>query len=248
MSLYILPYSFASNSYQNLRKGLGLKSCKKRTKWKPTDTIINWGEAEISVFPDKIKIVNEPLAVSNAVSKLLSFVIMEKAGVKVPEFTVMKSIAKSWIGKGDIVIGRKLLRASGGRGISVFHNTEEIVDCPLYTRYIKHKAEYRIHIFEGEMIDSQQKLKRRDFNGDRNTRIRNLDNGYVFARSGFDVPSIVVEEACNAVRALGLNFGAVDIGYNEYYKSAYVFEVNTAPGLEGTTLQNYIKAMEKYDV
>ncbi|MNY63636.1 hypothetical protein D3C86_2006230 [compost metagenome] len=45
-----------------------------------------------------------------------------------------------------------------------------------------------------------------------------------------------------AVNAIGLTFGAVDVIWNEYRHQAYVLEVNTAPGLTGTTLEKYAEA------
>ena len=51
--------------------------------------------------------------------------------------------------------------------------------------------------------------------------------------------------AVNAVKALGLDFGAVDIIYNEKENQYYVLEVNTAPGLEGTTLIKYAERFSK---
>jgi D-alanine-D-alanine ligase-like ATP-grasp enzyme len=36
-----------------------------------------------------------------------------------------------------------------------------------------------------------------------------------------------------------LDFGAVDIIYNAKRNECYVLEVNTAPGLEGTTVEKY---------
>jgi D-alanine-D-alanine ligase-like ATP-grasp enzyme len=42
-----------------------------------------------------------------------------------------------------------------------------------------------------------------------------------------------------------LDFGAVDVIYNRAQDKAYVLEVNTAPGLEGSTLDNYVEAIQK---
>jgi D-alanine-D-alanine ligase-like ATP-grasp enzyme len=39
-----------------------------------------------------------------------------------------------------------------------------------------------------------------------------------------------------------LDFGAIDIIYNESRDQAYVLEVNTAPGLTGQTIQSYADA------
>ena len=47
-----------------------------------------------------------------------------------------------------------------------------------------------------------------------------------------------------AVRSLGLDFGAVDVV--ERQNKAYVLEVNTAPGLVGTTLEKYVDAIREY--
>ena len=47
-----------------------------------------------------------------------------------------------------------------------------------------------------------------------------------------------------AINACQLDFGAIDMAYvyNEHSgeHEAYVIEVNSAPGLEGTTLHNYV--------
>jgi glutathione synthase/RimK-type ligase-like ATP-grasp enzyme len=40
-----------------------------------------------------------------------------------------------------------------------------------------------------------------------------------------------------------LDFGGVDIGWNQRHGAA-VFEVNTAPGIEETSLQAYVEAFK----
>ena len=92
----------------------------------------------------------------------------------------------------------------------------------LYVKYIKKKAEYRIHVFNGKIIDIQQKRKRHEAI-EINFQIRSHNNGWV----------------------LGLDFGAVDIIWNEKQQQGYVLEVNTAPGLEGETIINYANAIEE---
>jgi glutathione synthase/RimK-type ligase-like ATP-grasp enzyme len=119
------------------------------------------------------------------------------------------------------------------------------MECPLYTLDTKAKHEYRIHVFNGMIIDSQQKKKRNDHEGGIRG-IRNHANGWVYAREGVVFPIPVLEQSLRAVKALGLNFGAVDIGYNELENTAYVYEVNSAPGLTGTTLDFYTNAFKEY--
>ena len=73
--------------------------------------------------------------------------------------------------------------------------------------------------------------------GESNPLIKNLDNGWVFCRTGISLPDDARNQAIAAVRSLGLDFGAVDVLYREREDKAFVLEVNTAPGLEGTTLE-----------
>jgi glutathione synthase/RimK-type ligase-like ATP-grasp enzyme len=96
----------------------------------------------------------------------------------------------------------------------------------------------------GQVIDYQEKLKKRGFE-ERDAWIRNHDKGYVFARDGITVPEVVRQLAVKAVGTLGLDFGAVDIGYREKEQLGYVFEVNTAPGLEGHTIESYVNGFKK---
>ncbi len=67
---------------------------------------------------------------------------------------------------------------------------------------------------------------------------------FVFARGGVEAPEDVKTQAIEAIRALGLAFGAVDVIWNEKQQKAYVLEVNTAPGLCGQTLEDYANAMQ----
>jgi hypothetical protein len=97
-------------------------------------------------------------------------------------------------------------------------------------------------VFDGRAIDVQQKRRRRE-DDDVNYQIRNADNGWVYCRGGVVAPQCVVDAAISAVAALGLDFGAADVGYNMHYNLATVYEVNTAPGLEGHTLDVYRNAL-----
>lgn len=138
-------------------------------------------------------------------------------------------------------------RAGNGRGAARAGVAgRRIVEAPLYTKYIKKANEYRIHVFDGVVIDIQQKRKRQEIpNEEINYQIRNHTNGWVYCHDNVQCPSIAVDNAIRAVAVLGLDFGAVDVGYNDNNEAACVYEVNTAPGLEGTTLEKYREALER---
>jgi glutathione synthase/RimK-type ligase-like ATP-grasp enzyme len=139
-----------------------------------------------------------------------------------------------------------MLRANGGRGIIVLSpgSGDDVPEAPFYTQYIPKTDEYRVHVWGGQVLDVQMKKRRTEIPDEEvNWQIRNHNNGFVFARDGVNPPDCVHTAAVRAVSALALDFGAVDIGYNAKRDKCRVYEVNTAPGLEGTTLDKYYEAI-----
>jgi glutathione synthase/RimK-type ligase-like ATP-grasp enzyme len=65
----------------------------------------------------------------------------------------------------------------------------------------------------------------------------------VFCHEGVNPHQQVLDQSRQACEALELAFGAVDVVWNEHYHRASVLEVNTAPGLEGVTLEKYLTAI-----
>lgn len=165
------------------------------------------------------------------------------AAVECPDTTADRAVAAGWIAAGDSVMCRTLLRASEGRGIVVADSVDQLVQCRLYTRYVKKKAEYRVHVLNGQVLDVQVKRKRKGFEGERDTKVRNLANGYVFCRDGITEPVGLRDLAVKATRAVGYDLGAVDIAYNERGNRLVVLEVNANPGMQGTTLEKYATAI-----
>lgn len=184
-----------------------------------------------------------------ALDKIEQFHRFQQAGVSCPKFTTSQEAVKDL---GKVVFARTLVNSTNGRGIVEIDtgSGEPFVVAPLYTEYIPKKAEYRFHVFGDKVIDVQQKRKAKDFNEDeRNTRIRNLNNGYVYCRNDVNPPDGAADLAVRAVASLGYEYGAVDLIYNEKRNQCYVLEVNSRPGLMGTTLERYAEALiDKYQL
>lgn len=242
----ILVTGGPSNGARALRQAIGAAALIVRAgsltyRPRPGDIGINWGNSGNITHP---RLLNQPVAVGLAVNKLRAFQRMQQGGVPIPEFTTSRAEAIAWRDAGGVVVARQTLTGSEGRGIVISQGQEPVIAAPLYTKHLRHRREYRVHVFQGTVIDVAEKRRRTDFEGERNAFVRSHGNGYVFAHEGVEAPEAVRAASISAVAALGLDFGAVDVGYREREGRAYVFEVNTAPGLENTaTINAYASAL-----
>jgi len=247
----IWPYELFSQSGATLAGAL----CTKRVRtvgryWpKQRDLIINWGNPEIPNWwrhqTDR-QVLNHPQYVRNASNKVATFDILGRAGSPVVPFTTDINQARQWFNepiygkKINAVVCRALTRANSGRGITLAKSPNELVSAPLFTRYQPKTSEYRIHVWNGLMLDAQEKRRVNGFDEltEKNPYIRNHPNGWVFCREDVEVPDEIEIASIEAVARLGLHFGAVDIGWHPEF-GVGIYEVNTAPGIEGQTLINY---------
>jgi glutathione synthase/RimK-type ligase-like ATP-grasp enzyme len=242
-----LPYNPASTGLRNLKERTNLRSLRlNNSRWRG-DVVINWGNRHGHAALSFADVINHPAAVDVASHKLKAFqALKEHGGINIPVFSTSK---EDILSHGfNQVCARTLMRANSGRGLTVHTQEEELPDAPLYVEYVPKQDEYRVHVWGGDVLDIRRKALRRDLpNRDQvDWRIRNHDAGFIFQRDfENDVPVGLVEQAKRAVAALNLDFGAVDIIYNERRDKCYVLEVNTAPGLEGSTVDAYArKVME----
>ena len=157
--------------------------------------------------------------------------------------------AYEWLREGNVgVVDRTQLNGHSGAGIVLVTDKDgELPRAPLYVKYVKKVKEFRVHVAFGEVIDVQEKRQRADvpdgFN--RNFQIRNHHTGWVYCRENIEEPDGMRGMAITTVKHIGLDFGAVDIIYNRNQDACYVLEVNSAPGLEGTTVTKYAEVFIK---
>lgn len=255
MNLFYLPYSIVSMSVKELQNVLGGQKIKTENSHyvpKKQHLVVNWGHGsppstwwDLSHFCPNL--LNHWDSVALAVNKITAFKKFKEAGVPTPEWTTSHEQAKKWSDAGKVVICRTKISSMEGRGIVVATKPEELVSAPLYTKLFPKDKEYRVHVFNGKVIDYvQKKLKAdaKEIKG-RNEYIRNTANGWIFARNGVSISTEVEQVAKAAIKACGLDFGAVDLAVNKSGK-VVVFEINTAPGLEGTTITCYTDAIKIY--
>lgn len=107
-------------------------------------------------------------------------------------------------------------------------------------------AEFRVHSFLGASIRAGKKVP---IEGDPlrppHSWIRSLQSGWKISYDGVSVRQLHRNLAHSAVSALGLDFGAVDLGLRDD-GSLIVLEVNRAPGLDGGTITAYATAIKRW--
>jgi glutathione synthase/RimK-type ligase-like ATP-grasp enzyme len=245
MSLKLFPYKIGSLSAKRLARTLGILRVSPSYNARRKDVIINWGNSTPPHFRWMEQDLNKPHAIALASNKLETFrEFRSNSFTDVPDWTTNPEEAQHWLDLGLKTYCRKLLSSHSGNGIVICNDGDRLVSAPLYTLHTKHRHEYRVHVFRDQILDVQQKKKKLGYgNGN---GIRNHSNGWVYARAEIAPSEELLSSARRAVKLLGLDFGAVDIGHRLIDNKFFVFEVNTAPGLEGTTLDKYAKAIYNY--
>lgn len=260
MSIWVMPYNIGSKSARALADALETKRVNKNNtalKGSPKKTLINWGNSLVD-HPELVKcnILNKPEAVHNTANKL-SFFRMFKDDYKniIPPFTTDKNEVAKWLNDDNkaIVVARTVLNGHSGEGIRMINllsaGQEGIPNAPLFTKYVPKKDEYRVHFSRKTGIFFKQRKAMVAGTENPNWKIRNLAGGFIYANQDVQTPEAVdkvAEMFYNDLEAGGLDFGALDIIYNERSDKAYILEVNTAPGLAGRTLEAYTNMLRNY--
>jgi hypothetical protein len=235
--------------------------------------VINWGASNPPLWiqrqhwpwPNAVNfhILNDVRAVTTAINKFSTFELLVNHQIPTLNYRVparngeFVSDIDAWLAEDEKIIARDTVTGSGGRGLRVVTRREDIRRPQLITRYYPKTHEFRVHVFEGQVIDFTQKRLRPELVGQAERLVRSHENGWIHAHTldefvGRQRDSI--DRACvAAVAALGLRFGAVDIlarfstKRNRPLKDFKVCEINTAPGLENSqTIEAYARAIDTH--
>lgn len=253
---WVYPYSMKSLSSRYLGRALDALRVFPDKNYRPeaNHIIINWGNSHVPRWDARRQqvsamLLNHYAPIRLSINKIKSFEAMRDAGVRVPRFTTVISEAREWTREtpSPVVVCRTIIDGQEGRGIVIAQRPEEVVQAPLYTKHVRHKHEFRVHVVADKVIDFAAKKKPNDGREVTDEFVRNHGNNWIFARNGIDLPEDCKVQAIAAVKALGLDFGAVDIAYRERENQAFVLEVNTAPGFDvgSTTLARYEQAFRE---
>jgi hypothetical protein len=146
-----------------------------------------------------------------------------------------------WLARRNNHVGGNDLRA--GIEVGDFYSKKEIF-----------VNEYRVHSFFGRSIRAGKKVPRPTtgetaYIGVAHPWIRSYDAGWMISYADDFAPAnrkqTIRNAAHAAVKALGLDFGAVDIG-ELADGTLVVLEVNRAPGVEGGTIEAYARTVRRW--
>lgn len=113
-----------------------------------------------------------------------------------------------------------------------------------YVKKLNLVSEYRVHSFRGVSIRAGKKIPVEG--GATHPWVRSSLGGWKISYDGHSVKQKHRDLAHEAVKALGLDFGAVDLGKTSD-GDLVVLEVNRAPGLDGGTISQYVKHIKRWD-
>ncbi len=246
----IYPNNQYSLSLKDLRDMIPCKQLRlenSRYGYRQGHIILNWGNPKRPEWDmgGDVTWLNNYKNIANASNKVKFFQIMRDNNFnEAIESTGNRATAAEWLVAGDSVYCRTMISSREGRGIVVASTEEELVASKLYTRGVPKAYEYRAHVFKGKCFHLQQK-KRKAETPDAPSEVKNHGNGWIFAHIDVREPPANYVEICSrTLELIELDFGAVDFLVKN--GEVKIIEVNTAPGLTGTTLEKYAEVFNDY--
>lgn len=185
------------------------------------DILIRWGsQASVRYRPEVT--INPAVAIGRATQKYESLVRMKERGVVVPPFAYdPRELQAPYLGRlFDHTRGQDIILC-----MQLSDTMRERRD--FYTQYIPVAREYRARVVGNECVRVSEKVH----TGDTYVPwIRNYETGHTFVSPRTRLNAFQKALAVAAVKAHGLDFGAVDLVVGDDGHT-YVLEVNTAPAL-----------------
>lgn len=226
----------------------------------PTKVYLNFGKAKRKMVKPRI-IINPVQGLRNTRDKLRQHQLLQQAEIRKPRFFETHIEAIQYMEETGNAVVAKRINHSKCKGMYKFNNTQELNNSAdqrvfnseyyYFEEFVVCNREWRIHVSvaQDEEVISYRKCLRGELLEDgEKPWFRNNDNCYFKLDSEEDKkenwPEIIAE-CKRAIEVLGMDIAAVDVG--EYTKKGsrefYIFEVNSAPGMEENTRKAYEQAI-----
>lgn len=206
------------------------------------DVIIRWGSS--APLATKALQINSAESIAVTANKLAALQKMHEAGVPVPGFASLDTVFESF-SEGRLklpIIGRSLYHHSG-RDFYFCKSTADVAKAfsndrvEYFISYIEINREFRVHVIGDKIIKVIEKVESEEGATDKIIRSNHL--GWQFKKILVDdTPLKIKQIARAAIKALSLDFGAVDIILDKK-NNVYVLECNSAAGLNDIGIDLY---------
>lgn len=192
------------------------------------DLVFNYGYAGGALHHLGKNIINAPEGVLNSINKITTYRKLKESKVPTCNYVLdQKDVPKSW----TWAVCRETVVGSNCEGVMITRPYDLIPNCPLYTEFFKHDAEYRMVIYKDRVLGRYRKC---------NLHEGNFDLEYMLAQ-GFEE---LDESAINAVKAVGLDYAGVDVLCQEKTGKHIVLEVNSGPLLMDEVCAKLVKLLK----
>jgi glutathione synthase/RimK-type ligase-like ATP-grasp enzyme len=242
--LYSRPTSVTG---RQLRDVLGIRGGTSVPEGNRPTHLIRWGSSSRVPLRPRNPPINGLGAVSRASDKLGSIEHFLERNIPCPPIITTEQARYSL----DFpILGRRVNHTQGNDIILCLQRSDVMraLELPddtrpqFFTRYIPTSREFRVHVFDGEVIKISEKVLTEP-DQLRSSWIRNVDNGYTFRnlrRIEQETQRSIEQISIRATQSLGLDFGAVDVILSDRGEG-YVLEVNTGPSLSDNSLEIYAR-------
>ena len=239
--VFFLYHPVTRKTGQRLRDYLGVpggENCNEQY-----DVVIRWGSRRRITSPSD-EVINPKGRIRANTDKRNSLDVLDDAGIPVPEYVDSSSQVGHPVDGTPVAypaLGRSEQHSQGADINLIMQQRDiELTDNDFFVQYYPTQAEYRVQVFGGEIVKVHEKRLRTEAarEEDYTPYIRNHQKNWVFVNERGSTPDEVREYALNAVDALELDFGAVDVIHTEEH-GVKVLEVNTAPTLDENNLRRY---------
>jgi len=221
----------------------GLRTQRRNPRWEQFKLIVSWGKT----FPLRDMAVHS--LNTHIVNKRNAFNMLKDSNCR-------DNIPKYWDYLVEVncfpVFGRNYSHTQG-QDIIIIDSEEDITDdlfcSAFYVQYIPKISEFRVHVFHEEIlrIDKKVKIEGREYT-DEELKVRCSNNGWRQIRYNKEgrYYNALADLGIKAVRAIGYDFGAVDIIIDRE-RRPIILEINSAPALRGDKLELYANAFKNYE-
>lgn len=190
----------------------------------PTNVVVNWGVKSPKVNKGD-NILNEVL-------------VLDKW--KQAQLFKISGVVHPITFKGVVRYSPSIIKSRVWRDVKVVEGCPKISEKYISQPLMGKDTEFRIHIIGSTPVIMSEKVPFEHTDPD----MWSMDTCHFIDRKDGKVNDGVKELAVRAVKALGYDFGAVDIMVCG--GSPYVLEVNSAPGLNPKHIKTYVKELVKY--